>query len=49
VLGVAITVGLIGHGALQRGDFTPLYLSHVGLALLTALLCLPVSTSPTRR
>lgn len=46
VLGVAITVLLLGHAGVQRADFTPLYAMHVGLALLTALLCLPVDTRP---
>lgn len=46
VLGVAITVLMLGHAGLQRADFTPLYAIHVGLALLTALLCLPVDTRP---
>ncbi len=49
VLGVAITVLLLGHAGVQRGDFTTLYALHVGLALLTALLCLPVDTRPERR
>jgi len=47
VLGVAITVLLLGHAAIQRADFTPLYALHVTLALLTAVLCLPVDTRPT--
>ena len=46
VLGVAVTVVLLGHGAASHGDFSPIYLAHVGLALLTALLCLPVDTRP---
>ena len=46
VLGVAITVLLLGHDGVRRGDFTPLYLCHVALALLTAALCLPVNTRP---
>lgn len=46
VLGVAITVLLLGHAGLQRGDFTLLYGLHVGLALVTAVLCLPVDTRP---
>jgi hypothetical protein len=46
VIGVALTVLLLGHGVLVRSDFTPVYLCHVGLALLTALLCLPVNTRP---
>jgi len=49
VLGVAITVLLLGQHTLQRADFTPLYACHVGLALLTALLCLPVDTRPARK
>jgi EmrB/QacA subfamily drug resistance transporter len=46
VIGVAITVLLLGHGALQRGDFDLLYKWHIGLALLTALLCTLVNTRP---
>lgn len=46
VLGVAITVALLGHATLQRIDFNPLYLLHGALALLTGLLCLPVDTKP---
>ena len=49
VMGVAITVALIGHGALVHADFQPLYLSHVALALLTGLLCLGVNTRPGAR
>lgn len=49
VLGVAITVLLLGHARLQRADFLPLYAGHVGLALLTMVLCLPVRTAPTHR
>jgi len=48
VLGVAITVGLLSHAGLARADFDPLYGLHAALALLTALLCLPVSTRPQR-
>jgi MFS family permease len=48
VLGVAITVLLIGHAGVQRSDFSALYLIHAALALLTALLCLPVDTRPAR-
>lgn len=47
VLGVAITVVLLGHGALEHGDFKPVYMAHVSLALLTAALCWPVDTRPT--
>ena len=46
VLGVALTVALLGHAALQRADFDALYLVHGALALLTGLLCLPVDTKP---
>jgi len=46
VLGVALTVALLGHAALQRADFNALYLLHGSLALLTGLLCLPVDTKP---
>jgi EmrB/QacA subfamily drug resistance transporter len=46
VLGVALTVALLGHATLQRMDFNTLYLLHCMLALLTGLLCLPVDTRP---
>lgn len=46
VLGVALTVALLGHATLQRDDFDFVYLVHLALALLTALLCLPVDTKP---
>lgn len=49
VLGVAITVALLGGAGLQRGDFDVLYALHGTLALLTALLCLPIDTRPARR
>ncbi|MFM2121401.1 MAG: hypothetical protein RL722_2869 [Pseudomonadota bacterium] len=46
VLGVALTVALLGHEALQRADFDALYLTHAALAMLTGLLCFPVDTKP---
>jgi hypothetical protein len=46
VLGVALTVALLGHATLQRADFNAVYLMHGALALLTGLLCLPVDTKP---
>ncbi len=46
VLGVALTVLLLGHANLQLADFSPVYLIHCSLALLTGLLCLPVDTAP---
>ena len=49
VLGVAITVALIGHGVLGHADFMALYAIHIGLALTTGLLCLAVNTKPKPR
>jgi hypothetical protein len=49
VIGVALTVLLLGHGAVQRGDFAAVYGVHIGLALLTALLCTVVNTRPQGR
>ncbi len=46
VLGVAVTVGLLGQSGLVRADFNSLYGLHAVLAFITALLCLPVSTRP---
>ncbi len=49
VLGVAITIVLIGHANLERADFTPFYALHVGLAVITGLLCLAVNTRPSHQ
>ena len=46
VMGVAITVLLLGHTGLTHQSFIPVYACHVALAVLTALLCLPVNTKP---
>ncbi len=46
VLGVAITVGLLGHASLASADFQPFFALHALLALGTGLLCLPVNTRP---
>lgn len=46
VLGVALTVLMLGHEHLSRADFLPLYASHITLALLTGVLCLRVDTRP---
>jgi EmrB/QacA subfamily drug resistance transporter len=46
VLGVALTVALLGHASLLRADFNAFYLLHGALALLTGLLCIPVDTRP---
>jgi len=48
VIGVALTVLLLGNGTVKRSDFDGLYTTHIALALLTALLCLFVSTRPAR-
>jgi EmrB/QacA subfamily drug resistance transporter len=49
VLGVAITVLLVGHASVTRADFIPLYAMHVALALVTGALCLAVKTRPAPR
>jgi MFS family permease len=49
VLGVALTVAFVGHAHPQMADFRALYLTHVALGLLTALLCLRVDTAPLKR
>jgi EmrB/QacA subfamily drug resistance transporter len=49
VLGVAVTVALVGHASPQLEDFHKLYLLHIVLALLTALICLRVDTRPAQK
>lgn len=49
VLGVAVTVTLVGHASPQVTDFHTLYLTHVALALCAALFSLRVDTRPTVR
>ncbi|GAB4057682.1 DHA2 family efflux MFS transporter permease subunit [Uliginosibacterium sediminicola] len=46
VMGVAFTVMLLGNASLNRADFDAVYLTHIGLAVLTAAFCLPVKTRP---
>jgi MFS family permease len=46
VLGVALTVLLVGHEGLVRTDFIPLYGLQVAFTLATGLLCLAVNTRP---
>lgn len=46
VMGVALTVLLLGAAGLQRTDFNAVYLCLMGFALLTAALCCPVNTLP---
>ena len=48
VIGVALTVMLLGQGTVQRADFSVIYGLHATLALITALLCAFVNTRPTR-
>jgi EmrB/QacA subfamily drug resistance transporter len=49
VLGVAATVAFVGHASPRIADFRSLYLTHVALALFTAVLCLRIDTAPSRR
>ena len=49
VLGVAATVAFVGHASPRIADFRSLYLTHVALAFITAMLCLRVDTAPSRR
>ncbi len=46
VVGVALTVVLLGEQALQLTSFQHLSWAYAGLACLAALLCLPVKTQP---
>jgi EmrB/QacA subfamily drug resistance transporter len=48
VIGVAITVLMLGHGTVQRGTFDAVYAIHVVLALITAVICMFVNTRPAR-
>jgi EmrB/QacA subfamily drug resistance transporter len=48
VIGVAITVLLLGHGA-QRASFDAMYAVLIAMALLTALLCAFVQTRPAAK
>ena len=48
VLGVALTIVLVGQAAPTLRDFHSVYLCHIVLALLTAALCLHVETRPHR-
>lgn len=48
VLGVALTVAFLGHANPQIADFRGLYLTHMALGLLAALLCLRVDTAPPK-
>lgn len=46
VIGVSITVLLLAKTPLQMSDFRPTYLIHIALALMTAVLCIPINTHP---
>ena len=48
VLGVALTVALVGHATIDRDDFRVLCACQIALALITAALCAPVDTRPRR-
>jgi EmrB/QacA subfamily drug resistance transporter len=48
VMGVALIVLLLGGADLNRANFDAVYLCHMSLALLTAVLCIPVNTKPTK-
>lgn len=46
VIGVSITVLVLGKTHLNPTDFIPTYSIHIALALITALLCIPINTHP---
>ena len=48
VIGVAITVLLLGQGAVERATFDSVYGLHVALALVTAAVCAFVNTRPAQ-
>lgn len=47
-LGVALTILLLGKDVLHQSDFLAIYGTHVGLALLTGLLCTAIDTRPAK-
>jgi MFS family permease len=49
VLGVALTVVLVGHAAPGLADFKSVFLVQIVLMLLTAVLCVWVDTRPRRQ
>jgi EmrB/QacA subfamily drug resistance transporter len=46
VIGVSITVLLLTDTQLQIASFFPVYSIHITLALITAMLCIPINTHP---
>ncbi len=49
VVGVAITIVLLARINLQYTDFKAVYLFHIAMALITALLVIPVNTKPKQQ
>jgi len=49
VLGVALTVVLVGHASPGLGDFKSVFLVQIALMLLTGVLCVWVDTRPRRQ
>lgn len=48
VIGVAVTVLLLAHPNINYTDFKSVYMYHVVLALISAVLVIPVSTRPIK-
>ncbi len=46
VIGVSVTVLFLAKSQLVVADFRPLFLIHIALALITAILCIPIKTHP---
>ena len=48
VLGVALTVVIVGHAAPTLAEFRQVFSAEIALSLLAALLCVPIDTRPRR-
>lgn len=48
VIGVSITVLFLANAQLEIMDFKVIYMTHISLALITAMLCLPINTTPKK-
>lgn len=48
VIGVSITVLFLANTQLEIMDFKVTYMIHISLALVTAMLCLPINTMPKK-
>lgn len=46
VIGVSLTVLILAKPELEIIDFRHMYAIHIALALMTALLCIPINTHP---